>query len=200
MEQQNQNQRQFMQRDYDIKRIELIEACDEVIAKLKPQGNGPVVCADFIGPDCQYSHGLSIYFPWSHPLEDENDHVIENYGDYAFSAELAAVSWLNFLESYFDKTERKNRLAEDADEDVTSQNDPAYQKALDIARQSFQAAVATDGHEFIPTSVLEGKVSPPDSGGACSCASTKNYSRNFSMSRGAAIVFGGGKSKPAKAA
>ena len=197
-EQQTQSQRLFMQRDYDVKRIAIIEACDEVITKLRPQGNGPVVCADFIGPDCQYSHGLSIYFPWSQPLEDENDHVITNYGSYAFAADSAALSWLKFLECYFDKTERKNRLAEDANEDLTSQTDPAYQNALDIASKSFQAAVGTDGREFSSTSVLEGKVSPPDSGGACSCASTKNYSRDFSMSRGAAIVFGGGKSKPAK--
>ncbi|HET6852932.1 MAG TPA: clostripain-related cysteine peptidase [Pyrinomonadaceae bacterium] len=201
------NPMQFKRREYDRKRIAIIDGCNAVIEKLKPQNGGPlegpVVCTDFIGPDCQYSHGLSIYFPWAQPLEDENDRVLENYQDYAFTGGLTNGPWLTFLESYFVATQREDRLSEErryADEDTAYQNDPGYQRALNIARETFADAVATDRHEFTPTSVLEGKVSPPDAGGACACASTKNYSRAFSMSRGVATVFEGGKSKPAKAA
>ena len=193
-------------RESDSRRIAIIDACTAVIGKLRPQNgaevDGPVVRTDFIGPDCQYSHGLSIYFPWSQPLEDENDRILRNYGDYAFTG-LTRGPWLEFLKLYFLKTQREDRLSEElrfGDEDTTYQNDPGYQRALNIARFTFAAAVATDSHEFTPTSVLEGKISPPDSGGGCTCASTKNYSREFSMSRGAATVFEGGKSKPAKAA
>jgi len=110
---------------------------------------------------------------------------------------------LKFLKAYFLETQREDRLSEElkfGDEDTTYQTDADYQKALRIASSTFTAAVVTDSREFIPTSVLEGKVTPPDSGGACSCASTKNYSRHFSMSPGVATVFAGDKSKPAKAA
>jgi len=202
-EPQEQKHQTFDKRAYDIKRIAIINTCNAVIAKLRPQSgsqmDGPIVCADFIGPDCQYSHGLSIYFPWSDPVADANDHVLTNYGDYAFTQEVGPDHWLKFLNSYFDDTRREDRLTEDdkyGDENVAYQIDPDYKKALDIARASFAAAVATNTHEFMSTSALEGKVSPPDSGGgACSCASTKNYSRKFSMSPGVSTVFGGVKPK-----
>ena len=188
-------------REYDEKRIAIVDACNAVIGKLKPQNgtqDGPVVCTDFIGPDCQYSHGLSIYFPWAEPVQDENDRVLQNYRNYAFTG---GGSWLDFLETYFRETRREDRLKEEVrfgDEDTTYQNDPVFRRALVIAAPTFEAAVASDGHEFSSTTVLEAKISPPDSGGACACASTKNYSRVFSMSEGVASVFEGGKSKPAK--
>lgn len=207
-EPQDQRRQSFARREYDMKRIAIIDACNAVIAKLRPQSgsqtDGPVVCADFIGPDCQYSHGLSIYFPWSDPVADENDRVLGNYEDYVFTQEVGPEHWLEFLKTYFTDTRREDRLTEDhkyRDEDVTYQTEPDYMNALNTARTSFAAAVATNTHEFMSTSALEGKVSPPDSGGgACSCASTKNYSRDFSMSPGVSTVFGGRKPRTATAA
>lgn len=200
---------ELTRRGSDPKRIAIIDACTAVIGKLRPQNgaqaDGPVVSTDFIGPDVQYSHGLSIYFPWSEPVKDEHDCIIRNYGAYAFTEGFSRGPWLDFLKAYFLETEREDRLNEElrfGDEDTSYQRDPDYQSALSHGRSTFGAAVATDGHEFTPTRVLEGKISPPDAGGggACACASTKNYSKEFSMSPGAAIVFEGGKSKPAKAA
>ena len=61
--------------------------------------------------------------------------------------------------------------------------EPGYTKSLQAARESFPGDIVTGIRDFFPTSALEGKVTPPDStGGACPCASTKNYSRVFSMS------------------
>jgi hypothetical protein len=200
---------QFVKRDFDIKRNAISLACKAVINKLAPQSgsqlDGPVVCSDFIGPDCQYSHGLSIYFPWSEPLEDENDQVLRNYHQYAFNEALGAGCWLQFLRSYFVDTRREDRLTEELkfnDENSSYQNDPEYKQALELARTTFQVTVVTtSAHGFASTSVLEGKVNPPDAGGgACTCASTKNYSRIFSMSSGVSPVFGGDKSKTARAA
>ena len=206
-EPQDQKHQTFAKREYDIKRIAIIDACSKVIDKLRPQTgsqtDGPVVCADYIGPDCQYSHGLSIYFPWSDPVADANDHVLENYEKYTFTQEVGDAYWLKFLNSYFEDTRREDRLTEDdkyADENVTYQTNPDYMKALATARASFAAAVVINTHEFMSTSALEGKVSPPDSGGgACTCASTRNYSRVFSMSPGVSTVFGGVKPKSATA-
>jgi hypothetical protein len=193
----------FGNREYDLKRFAIIDACAGVMKKLTPQkpdqGDGPIVCADFVGPDCQYSHGLSIYFPWSEPLEDENDHVIENYKDYAFSADSAAVSWFDFLGAYFEKTRRDDRMTEEQNDGNLKYRDPSYQELVGAVRDNLQAAVATTNRDFFPMSVLEGKVSPPDSsGGACSCASTKNYSRVFTISPGASTVFAKPRPKPPK--
>ncbi|HKY41452.1 MAG TPA: clostripain-related cysteine peptidase, partial [Pyrinomonadaceae bacterium] len=59
----------FKNREYDFKRFAIINACTSVMDTLKPEngtkGIGPIVCVDYVGPDVQYSHGLSIYFPWS---------------------------------------------------------------------------------------------------------------------------------------
>jgi hypothetical protein len=211
---QDDNRRQF-ERSYDVKRIEIMEACTQVIKTLKPAnlngGDGPVECVDFIGPDTQYSYGLSIYFPWSEPLRDENDHVLENYGGYIFTDALSksagrnpAGSWLEFLGHYFGKTMREDRLAEELkfkDEEWKYQEDPTYKQALELARSGFKpATVGFGGSDVIPTGVLEGKVSPPDAGGGgCTCASSKNYSRELTMSEGVSTVFGVPKSSSAGA-
>ncbi len=176
----------------DLNKLEIIEACTAVMNMLKPEngrrGDGPVVCADYVGADVQYSHGLSIYFPWSPPLEDDNDHVIRNYENYAFTSSFGHQNWLRFLDAYFMKTMRPDRIAE---EERTNGQDPAFRdpdfrRWLDTARNAFPGEVALGSRDFVPTSVLEGKITAPASGGgACTCASTKNYSRVFSMSPGA---------------
>ena len=187
----------FKNREYDFKRFAIINACTSVMDTLKPEngskGIGPIVCVDYVGPDVQYSHGLSIYFPWSRPREDENDKVIENYGAYAFTEEFGdPLTWFKFLQTYFDKTERPDRATEEqkSNEPNSKYREAGYTQLLEVARASFPGDVATGIRDIYPTTVLEGKVTPPDSsGGACSCASTKNYSRVFSMSPGVAPVF-----------
>jgi hypothetical protein len=183
----------------DVKRIAIITACDRVIETLKPEnGKGPVVCTDYVGPDLQFSHGLSIYFPWSDPREDENDKVIDLYGNYAFTKALTAQqSWLEFLDLYFERTKRPDRMDEEQRADTSSKyGELDYKTLMENLRESFPAITATSTRDFFPMSVLEGKVSPADStGGACSCASIKNHSRVFSMSPGAATVFDNTKLK-----
>ena len=182
--------------DEDVKRNAIISACKTVIEILKPENvNGPVVCTEYVGPDVQFSHGLSIYFPWSDPVEDENDKVVDLYAAYAFTKEVKKLSatqtWLRFLTDYFDKTKRPDRVSEERRADPTSKfGELDYQSVIGNLRLSFPAITATSTRDFYPTSALEGKITPSDStGGACSCASMKNYSRNFSLSPGAATVF-----------
>ncbi len=174
---------------------------------LKPEngskGIGPIVSTDYVGPDVQYSHGLSIYFPWSRPREDENDKVIENYGEYAFTSDFAApLTWFKFLQTYFEKTQRQDRATEEQKiiDPNSKYQEPTYTQLLQVARASFPGDVVIGLSDVLPTTVLEGKVSPTDSsGGGCSCASTKNYSKVFSMSPGVASVFDDGTSKAATA-
>ena len=176
----------------DVKRRAIIKACETVIETLKPE-KGPVVCTDYVGPDLQFSHGLSIYFPWSDPREDENDKIIKHYEKYAFTEAFTEQQrWLTFLDLYFDKTKRPDRIFEERRANPTSSPYAvqSYLTLIDTLRQTFPAATVTTTRDFFPTGTLEGKVTPPDStGGACSCASMRNYSREFSMSPGATSVF-----------
>jgi Clostripain family len=170
-------------------------ACDGVIAKLKPQDphenlesaerisdafdNHLVIFSDHFGPTYQYAHGLSIYFPWSRPIEDGVVKVIENYKDYAFTSALGKDSWLNFLEEYFTETQRPSREVEDGKIAKQPEEISNTENAL-----AFPENISTDGINVIGS--LTGKTTPTESGGsACTCPSIKNYSRRFSVSEGA---------------
>lgn len=196
----------FERREYDRKRLEIIRTCEEVSKKMKPetaeQVSGPIVSVDYVGPDTQYSHGLSVYFPWSQPREDKNDHIIKNYRGYAFTEQwTGAQNWLEFLDQYFERTERPDRVSEERRRKEPSRyKEEGYMALIQNLRQSFSTVDAVTARDFFPTSTLEGKVTPPDStGGACSCASMKNYAKDFSLSPGAAEVFNNTKLMTASA-
>ncbi len=75
----------------------------------------------YIGSELQYSHGLSIYFPWSMPGEpysfyfrkENKEHVLvtafETYSGYEFVKES---NWGEFLKSFYGATLRKVRRAD----------------------------------------------------------------------------------------
>ena len=98
---------------------------EETEAKPKKKAKPPdriIVRAAFAGPAYQYSHGLSVFFPWSRPLADTQ--ILEEYKEYKF----VETGWLKFLEEYFKETIRDTRKDEIKDEE-------AYKKALDDARK-----------------------------------------------------------------
>lgn len=157
-------------------------ACLSVIDVLTPgpAAKGPILRVDFCGPDGQYSYGLSIYFPWSRPLEDSCEHVIRNYETYAFVKDLEGASWLEFLNAYFDQTQRKVR-------DLKRPPNPDYDRdaALELAMASFTANGFRSGPPEYGSSALTGKVNPSDAGGYWVPSTVKNYPRRFSISEGA---------------
>lgn len=76
----------------------------------------------YIGPELQYSHGLSIYFPWTRPErpyfftrigEGDNEFRLrtpfQTYREYKFDR---SSGWTTFLESFFKATLRRVRRAE----------------------------------------------------------------------------------------
>jgi cysteine peptidase C11 family protein len=169
----------------------LKNACDQVMTALRlapdcMPHDGPVVCCDYFGPDCQYSHGLSIYFPWASPIEAS---VIDKYQEYVFTQEFQEHSWWLFLKSYFDQTLRKSRVSE---ERVTNDTpDPTFDVAFRTASSSFTVSGTMGGAGRLASTALEPiKISPPDSGsGECSCLSIKNYPRDFAISPGTLTLF-----------
>ena len=78
----------------------IVDACKAVMRNLK--GRDALVCrSNFVGPQCQYSNGLSVYFPWAEPA---NSFWKNEYPAYAFAQQ---TKWAVFLQTYFDETKRK---------------------------------------------------------------------------------------------
>lgn len=145
---------------------------------LRPTFEKLVVFSDHFGPTYQYSHGLSIYFPWSRPLDDgiddgggeDGNGVLKKYKDYAFTTALGDDAWLNFLELYFKKTMRKRRSVEDGAPDTR----PSETQAIGTV-----SAGSTAPGDSLPIGG-GGKPDPALFGGAgCACPSIKNYPLDF---------------------
>jgi hypothetical protein len=106
---------------------EIIKACINVmeeIAGTKPRDGKPgtvgiVEQSYYIGSDLQYSHGLSVFFPWTLPAEpyfftkSGNEWVLrtafETYCEYDFAEES---KWSDFLGAFFKATLRKVRRSD----------------------------------------------------------------------------------------
>jgi hypothetical protein len=165
-------------------------ACESVIRVLTPgtdkEPAGPIVQADFFGPDCQYSYGLSIYFPWAKPIEDLSEQVLKNYQTYAFETELYGASWLQFLDDYFKKTLRTAR-------EITPDSASSYEETLRRVRLRYNPIAYPNGAPAYESSALiGGKVSPADASGYSgyyTYSVIKNYSRDFSITERALKVF-----------
>jgi hypothetical protein len=174
---------------------EMAQACKDVIGVLTPESDaltdGPIVQADFSGPDCQYSHGLSIYFPWTRPVEDASEHVLKNYRNYAFVTELPGASWLHFLNDYFKATLRKPmREIGELDDDE--------QETWNFAAAAYKPFACHTGPTAATGALIPAKVSPADASGDFSYSFIKNYSRNFAISRRALKVFANEKGRKKK--
>ena len=157
----------------------IYRACDRVIDALAEQSSerpdNPVCRAEFAGPDAQYSHGLSVYFPWSRPTADKT--ILRDYRNYRF----ASTGWLNFLDQYWGP--------ESGSEVASSTMRPSHQDEM----ASLVPASALDELNEDMTSLMfaaaaplsidggpgDSKVHPQDpTGDASPHGSKKNYVRN----------------------
>ena len=179
--------------DFDVAIRNLKEACNAVVNALKEtsieerKGNTPnsvVVHSDHFGPLFQYSHGLSIFFPWARPVQQEpkvlDDNVLTRYEKYEFTKALGKASWLSFLDAYFTGTQRKSREAEDGVKKIEAAM--ASQNGSIVGIPSNAAII-----NALKDSARLGNVSPSLKvsarlGTACTC-SIKNYPMKFSVSQ-----------------
>src|SRR6185369_13036404 len=92
---------------------EMAAACEAMRNRLDESPDGVIIQSDFFGPLFQYSHGYSVFFPWSRPAADGEDDMLARYRDYEYTKALREDSWLSFLEEYFDATQRDSRKVED---------------------------------------------------------------------------------------
>lgn len=89
------------------------KACDAVTRVLKSGDNKLIVSSGFTGPAYQYSHGLSVFFPWSKPANRR--FWPKEYRGYKFDE----TSWRKFLDQYFEMTMRVPRGSESHSDELS---------------------------------------------------------------------------------
>jgi hypothetical protein len=158
----------------------------EAVQNVLAAPDGIVRLADNFGTEYQYARGLSIYFPWSRPLDDQratvnserpfNEQterqatpttVLDNYKKYDFTEDLGDHNWFSFLEAYWDGTKRESR---DAPPQDRFRDNAEAGKAFDDAERMFEAGVRKRAAELKKT---------PDVGSDCTCPTIKNYPRSL---------------------
>jgi len=94
-------------RDLKFNDLHIINACREIKKILRgDESKGDLSDEErmvrhscYSGPAVQYSHGLSMYFPWSKVIESYKELEFANY-----------TNWNTFLHKYIDKTRRDIRM------------------------------------------------------------------------------------------
>jgi hypothetical protein len=160
---------------------EIFASCNEVMDVLTRGVHrsdfGPIVRCAFCGPAYQYSHGLSVFFPWAEPLGSNMwDQQYESY-------ELnRRTGWKNFLETYFADT---MRLTQEAERDRREPSKSLTQPDLD--RELLRLLERMSAGMFSGIEQLAGKTGPRDplggpktgggdpAGGGSDCLTIKNY-------------------------
>ena len=141
-----------------------------------------VTAAEFVGPAYQYSHGLSVYFPWSRP--SDGSRIMQQYKTYRIYNDFAPerASWFDFLDAYFTATQRKaksvevgflkNRLEKSGLVVDTPVQTEEQKLQEDIANLVYSGEGPLGGFALA-------KSDPWDKmGNDCKCPSVKNYPRD----------------------
>ena len=194
------------------------EACREVIKVLSiiksPERSERfkklVIHANNFGTKYQYSRGLSVYFPWCEPLDDEswsweqpngesrpeskgrNQEITQKYLNYDFTTDFPEHSWWSFLDVYFKKTKRLTRKEEDPEEFAQLRQRNFTDAEIDHFLERAESAFNADGSLGSRTPEV-GRT--PDTGVDCTCPTIKNYptdrdhKKKFSITPGALRAF-----------
>ena len=174
----------------------IYRACRAVLAEFtikKPQ-NGIVPYSYYVCPNLQYSHGLSIYFPWTLPEEIIRFEEVRNRGtrptdDYqlitAFDeykgydfASANVTDWAGLLTQFFRATLRNVRMNDGNYRTVDPGSDPNHDRDMDF--ELFEREDVQE--EFTPAVNLQ--KSSPDTGEQDDLPRPriKNYPRRFYLS------------------
>jgi hypothetical protein len=155
----------------------IYDACSQVTEALRRGSENItdklIVRSAFAGPAFQYSHGLSIFFPWAEPVGSKL--WDEQYEEYRLNKN---TSWRAFLSAYFELTRRKTHL------DEADPKEPVVKGSMSADLLSLLDDIGT--HIFNDEGQLEkpgpdhpmGKHGPDDpTGGNCDCPTVKNFPR-----------------------
>lgn len=165
-----------------LRRIYL--ACEDVLQTFRNRRIVPY--SYYIGPELQYSHGLSVYFPWTLPeapiifeptFPQSNDFLMktgfDEYRQYDFPR---STDWDGMLEQYFRATLRNVRHVE-----LRYEAPKATDKNFDKTRFLLSVPRAIP-EKVAPPINLQKSSSDVDSEEDCTCPTIKNYPRRFYVS------------------
>ncbi len=153
---------------------ELLLACNDVISALEKEKEAKrsraeekfIVCSEFAGPEYQYAHGLSVYFPWSEPSVARR--IVEEYRAYKISGEEFETAWLEFLEAYWKATMRDPSRKEQGRPSLLG-NDALYEDKISLV---YSQEGPRDGQNALD---LRAKIDPKDPMGGDAGFSIKNF-------------------------
>lgn len=162
---------------------DISDQCDLVMNALRKKNadypDNPIVLAEFAGPASQYSHGLSIFFPWTRPIEDKT--IMQ---EYETSYEFRRTNWFKFLDRYWGPKQYGDSFeGSTMRKPVHDEFDP---KAIPVeltGRKKLRAELREDmfSRMFnayglpIPEEALVKTHPLHPLGGICTCGSMKNY-------------------------
>ena len=159
-------------------------ACEAVLQAFRSRRVVPY--SYYVGPELQYSHGLSVYFPWTLPeapvifqptFPQSNDFLLktgfDEYQSYDFPR---ATDWDEMLRQYFRATLRNVRHVELRYE-IPKTTDKDYDETK--FRLTVPRAIP---EKFAPPVNLQKSSSDVDSEEDCTCPTIKNYPRRFYLS------------------
>jgi hypothetical protein len=156
----------------------IVPACRAVMEELKRGTRNDddrlIVRCEFNGPAYQYSHGLSVFFPWSEPVGSQM--WDKQYDDYKFTRR---TKWQEFLRDYFTETMREPQGEEKDDldkQEIPKNLDRELLELLSEIHTKFfsDADELTKGGSKDPLGPGKGGSKDP-TGGDCECGSIKNY-------------------------
>lgn len=102
--------------------------CCDVIKTLEPGSEKLIIETGTAGGEFQFSHGLSVFFPWSAP---GGKFWPKEYGSYKFNAKNKGTRWIEFLDEYFRSTMRDPRGSESVEKGKSVRKPRTHEVLLD---------------------------------------------------------------------
>lgn len=164
-------------------------ACGQVMDKLKrgseEYDDGLIVRSEYCGPLYQYAHGLSVYFPWSEPINNQTWR--SEYKKFKFNH---ATNWRDFLKLYFEETLRETH-GDEVDERDTSPL--LFDETMLNFLEDISTATMFNDHGQLKIGSKDPMGSLDPSGSDCNCGSLKNHpvishSRNAKRFKGTRLI------------
>jgi hypothetical protein len=156
-------------RTVDSRLLDIQQACCQVIKALEPGDGKLVISSGSAGSEYQYSHGFSVFFPWSAPTN--GTFWPKDYADYKFNHKSEGTRWSEFLDQYFNETMRDSR----GSESIRKVKPPTDELLLDrMASSGFSGDGQLGGSKGSGSDVT-GKGSGSDATGGFGAAVIKNY-------------------------
>jgi hypothetical protein len=157
----------------DTKLLAIQQACCEVVKTLEPGDDKLVICSGSAGAEYQYSHGFSVFFPWSAPAN--GTFWPKEYEGYKFSNESKGTRWNDFLNQYFNETMRDPRGSESQPKGKAAHRPRTDEVLLDrMASSGFSGDGQLGGGKGSGSDVT-GKGSGSDATGEFGSPVIKNY-------------------------